>query len=233
MRSPCRPISISSGWMGPTGERSEISISSSSSSSSRRGENRGSRSAAPVAHRTMLCPSGSWLSITPMQPRKRPPTCKVTKTPCRSPKIPSLGMLAGSCDSETANTIAWRAHSKSDRISSSEGHCILRLLAALKHIELSPLLDTVVHPAPEAQKILRRGNQRAHNHEPKQRERQRFQRRMPCAGNQYRHRAHLQHHLGFPENRGFNRESFGGGDIAQAEDREFAADNNHHHPRGD
>src|SRR5215472_16354772 len=116
----------------------------------------------------MASPKVSLGSVTPMQPCKRPCTWRVTKTPCRSPKMPSRGIKSRSLWEETASMIALRANSSAARWSASERHGILRLLAGFQHPQLAALLDAVVHVAPEAQEVLCRRDQGADHHEPEQ-----------------------------------------------------------------
>src|SRR5579863_10632694 len=112
----------------------------------------------------MASPRVSSGSTTPMHPWSFPFTFSVTKTPHRSAQIPSLGILAGRRSWRTASFTANRARSSRDLRSASERDGILRLLARFQHAQFAALLDTVVHLAPEAQEILRRGNQCAGHH---------------------------------------------------------------------
>src|SRR6266851_1166237 len=222
---------MASGAMGSMGESNEISMLSSSSCSGLIGENRGSSIAALVAQRTMASPSGSFASMTPMQPCRRLRTCKVTKTPRRSAKTPSRGNSSGSLRWETASTTAVRASCRAARRSASERDGILGLLASFEHPEPAALLDAVVNVAPEAPEVLGGGNERADDNEPKQDSRQGLERRVPRSDDEYRHGAHLQNHLGLSKGGCFDRKSLGRGDVPQTENGEFPADNDHHHPR--
>src|SRR6266436_539211 len=223
---------MASGAMGSMGESNEISMLSSSSCSGLIGENRGSSSAALAAQRTMASPSGSFASMTPIQPCRRLRTCKVTKTPQRSVKTPSRRNSSGSLRWKTASTTAVRASCRAARWSASERDGILGLLAGFEHAEPAALLDAVVDVAPEAPEVLCGGDERADDNEPKQDSRQRLERRVPRPDDEHGHGAHLQYHLRFSKGGCFDRESLGRSDIAQPENREFPADDDHHHPRG-
>src|SRR2546422_1976925 len=159
---------MASGAMGYMSESNEISMLSSSSCSDLIGANRGSSSAALAAQRTMASPSGSFASMTPIQPCRRLRTCKVTKTPQRSVKTPSRRNSSGSLRWKTASTTAVRASCRAARWSASERDGILGLLTRFEHAEPATLLDAVVHVAPKAPEVLRGGDQRADDHEPKQ-----------------------------------------------------------------
>src|SRR3989441_10660000 len=169
---------MASGAMGSMGESNEISMLSSSSCSDLIGANRGSSSAALAAQRTMACPSGSFASMTPIQPCRRLGTCKVTKTPQRSVKTPSRRNSSGSLRWETASTTAIRASCRAARRSASERDGILGLLAGFEHAEPAPLLDAVVDVAPEAPEVLGGRDQRADDNKPEQNSRQRFEGRV-------------------------------------------------------
>src|SRR5215472_4393679 len=116
--------------------------------------------------------------------------------------------------------------------SSSERDGIVLLLLRLQHTQLASLLDAVVQLVPEAVEILGGGNQRTDDDQPKQNRGQRVQRGMPRAGNQHGDGTNLQHHFRFAQCGGGNYKSFRGSDVAQAENREFAPDDDHHHPAG-
>src|SRR5258707_845265 len=198
------------------------------------GANRESSKAAFAAQRTMASPSGSFASMTPMQPCRRLATWSVTKTPWRSAKTPSLGNASGGLRWDTASTTAVLASCRAARRSASERNDILGLLASFEHPQAAALLDAVVDVAPEAPEILCGGDQRADHYEPKQNLPQQLEPGVTHSGSgdKHRHGANLQNHFGFSKRGGFDGESFGRGDIAQAEDREFPADDDHHHPRG-
>src|SRR6266852_2229174 len=196
------------------------------------GENRGSSSAALVAQRTMASPRGSFASMTPIQPCRRLRTWRLTKTPRRSAKIPSRGNTSGSLRWETASTTAVRASCRAARRSASERDGILGLLAGFEHPEPAALLDAVIDVAPEAPEVLGGGNERADDHEPKQDSRQGLERRVPRSNDEHRHGTHLQNHLGLSKGGCFDRKSLGRSDIPQTENREFPADDDYHHPRG-
>src|SRR6266853_6690026 len=166
---------MASGAMGCMGESNEISILSSSSCSGLTEENRGSSIAALVAQRTMASPSGSFASMTPMQPCRRLRTCRVTKTPRRSAKTPSRGNASGSLRWETASTMAVRARCRAARRSASERDGILGLLAGFEHAEPAALLDAIVDMAPKAPEILGCGDERADDNQPEQDARQRLE----------------------------------------------------------
>src|SRR5713226_5840065 len=221
---------MASGAMGSIGESNEISMLSPSSCSDLMGVNRGSSSAALAAQRTMAAPSGSFASITPIQPCRRLRTCKVTKTPQRCAKTPSRGNTSGSLCWETAATTAVRASCRAAHRSASERDGILGLLAGFEHAESAALLDAVIYMAPEAPEILGSGHERADNNEPEQDSRHGLEPQVPPPDDEYRHGAHLQNHLRLSQGGCFDRESFGRGDIPQTEHREFPADNDHHHP---
>src|SRR5713226_3991245 len=159
---------MASGAMGSMGESNEISMLSSSICSGFMGENRGSSSAALAAQRTMASPSGSFASMTPIQPCRRLRTCRVTKTPRRSAKTPSQGNASGSLRWETALTTAVRARCRAARRSASERDGILGLLAGFEHTEPAALLDAVIDMAPEAPEVLCSGDERADDYEPKE-----------------------------------------------------------------
>src|SRR4029077_15685421 len=108
----------------------------------------------------------------------------VTKTPRRSAKIPSTGIFSGTDPRATASTTAWRARPSNARLSASERNGILGLLTGFHQTQLPALLDAVVHVAPEAKKILRGGNQRAHDDQPQEQQSDRLQRRMSRARDQ-------------------------------------------------
>src|SRR5690242_13671096 len=122
--------------------------------------------------------------------------------------------------------MAVRANCMAARRSASERDGILGLLAGFKHAKAAPLLDAVVDVAPEAQEILSGGDQRADNDEPKQNLAQQLEPGLSYAssGDEYRDGAYLQNHFSFAKCGGFDRESLGGSDIAQAKNREFPAD---------
>src|SRR5712664_3983021 len=223
---------MASGAMGSIGESNEISMLSSSSCSGFIGAKRGSSSAALAAQRTMASPSGSFASMTPIQPCRRLRTCKVTKTPRRSAKAPSRGNVSGSLRWETASPTAVRASCRAARRSASERDGILGLLAGFEHAEPAALLDAVVDMAPKAPEILGGGDERADDNEPEQDARQRLEPQVPPPDDEYGHSAHLQHHLRLSQGRCFDGESFSRGDIPQAENSEFPADDDHYHPRG-
>src|SRR5713101_4367981 len=215
-------------------ESNEISMLSSTNWSVLMGANRGSSRAALAAQRIIASPRGSFASITPIQPCRRLRTWRVTKTPRRSAKIPSRGNTSGSLWWAMASTTAVRASCRAARRSASERNGILGLLAGFEHPEPAALLDTVIDVAPEAPEVLGGGDQSADDHEPKQDLPQQLQPRVPhsSSGDEYRHGAHLQDHLSLAKGRGFDGESLGRGNIPQAENREFPADDDHHHPRG-
>src|SRR5580700_1124177 len=194
--------------MGAGGESSEISISRSRRSSARRGANLGSCNAASAAQCAMLSPSISFPSTTPMHPCRRCRRRSVTKTPERSAKTPSIGTFSGRCPSVTASTTTCRANRSNSCRSALERDGILGLLAAFEYSQLSALLDAIVKVPPEAQEILGRRNQGAHDHQPKQEQSERLERWMPGAGDQYRDGAYLQYHLSFADQGGRNRETF-------------------------
>src|SRR5277367_592797 len=165
---------MSSGRIGSSSDKTEISIWSSASSSERRGENRGSFEAALAAQCATDSPSGSNASTTPMQPRRRLRVCSVMKTPRFSANIPPCGTSPGSFWRETAATIARRANSSRARRSVSERDGILGLFVALHHAQLATLFDAIVELAPKLEKVLRRGHECADHHQPQKKKRQRF-----------------------------------------------------------
>src|SRR6267143_678711 len=179
----------------------------------------------------MASPKGSFASMTPIQPCRRLRTWRVTKTLRRSAKIPSRGNTSGSLRWAMASTTAVRASCRAARRSASERNGILGLLAGFEHAEPAAFLDAVVDVAPEAPEVLSGGDERANHNEPKQDLRQRFQRRVPGRNDEYRNRPHLQKHLRLSKRGCFDRESLGRGDIPKTENREFSADDDHHHPR--
>src|SRR3982074_1895650 len=122
------------------------------------GVNRGSSTAALAAQRTIASPKGSFASMTPIQPCRRLSTCRVTKTPRRSAKIPSRGNRSGSLRWETASITAVRASCRAARWSASERDGILGLLAGFEHPEPTTLLDAVVDVAPETAEVLGGGH---------------------------------------------------------------------------
>src|SRR6266446_7968052 len=224
---------MASGAMGSIGESNEISMLSSSSRSGFMGTKRGSSSAALAAQRTMASPSGSFASMTPIQPCRRLRTCKVTKTPRRSAKIPSRGNTSGSLRWAMASTTAVRASCRAARRSASERNGILGLLAGFEHAEPASLLDAVVDMAPEAPEVLCGGDERADAHQPKQDSRECLERRVASSNDEHGHGAHLQNHLRLSKGGRLDGESFSRSDIPQAENREFPADDDHYHPGGD
>src|SRR5690242_17506456 len=139
-------------------------------------------------------------------------------------------MTSGILRCRTASRIASRANSSKARRSASERHGILRLLACFEHAQPAALLDAVVHLAPKTQEILGGGDQGADDHEPKEYRRQRLHGWMPCSQDHNGNGADLEDHLGLTESRGFDGEALGGGNVAQPQDGEFAANDNYHHP---
>src|SRR5215469_1109605 len=211
-------------------DSSDTSISSSFSSSARIFGNRWSSSAALAAHRTMLWPSVSLPSITPIQPCSRPATCKVTNTPHRRSSVSVRGISRTGRFRQTASSTAWRASSRMALRSASERHGILRFFLRLHHPQFMALLDSVVQLIPESVKILRRGNHGADHHQPQQQQTQFLHPFVASPRNQYRRGAHLQHHLGLPERRCRDRESFRRRNVSQPENHQFPPDDYHHHP---
>src|SRR5437870_4733056 len=140
--------------------------------------------------------------------------------------------MSGSLRWETASTTAVRANCRAARWSASERDGILGLLAGFEHAEPAALLDAVVDVAPEAPEILGGGDDRADNHEPEQNSRQRLERRVPRADDEYRHGANLQNHFRFSKGGRFDGEPFRRSDIPQAEHRKLAANDDYYHPRG-
>src|SRR5712692_443379 len=195
------------------------------------GANRGSSRAALAAQRTMASPSGSFASMTPIQPCRRLRTWRVTKAARRSAKIPSRRNTSGSLRWETASTTAVRANCSAARRSASERDGILGLLAGCEHAEPAALLDAVVDVAPKAPEVLCGGDERADDDEPEQDSRKRLERRVPRTDDEHGHGAHLQNHLRLSKGGCFDRESLGRSNIPQTENREFPADDDHHHPR--
>src|SRR5439155_24313478 len=152
------------------------------------------------------------------------------KTPRRSAKTPSRGNMSGSLRWETASTTAVRANCRAARWSASERDGILGLLAGFEHAEPAALLDAVVDVAPKAPEVLRGGDQRADDNEPEQNSRQGLERRVARSDDEHRHGAHLQNHLRLAKGGSFDCESLRRRDIAQAENCEFPADDDDHHP---
>src|SRR6202007_2631252 len=185
----------------------------------------------------MLCGSGSRGSITPIQPRSFPCTSSVTNTPWLNEKEAGSDACQPSGLSSSALTIADRASANMARRSSAE-NCwsgrddILGLRACFHHAQFSALRDTAVELAPEPEKILRRGNQSAGDHQPQQYVSERLQRSIARTGDKHGYRQYLQNHFCFSESRSGNGEAFGGSDVAQTEHRKFESDDNHYHPRG-
>src|SRR5262252_2953650 len=126
-----------------------------------------------------------------------------------------------------------RAATMADRARASRASCsprenshsgrddILGFGAGFHHAQSFPLLDTVVELAPEAEKILRGGDQGARYHQPEENLRYWLEVRPAGAGDQHRHGTNLQNHFGLAESRGGNRESFGGRDVAQSQNGEL------------
>src|SRR6266480_7360989 len=128
-------------------------------------------------------------------------------------------MTSGSVRCRTAPRIASRASASMARWSPSERHGILRLLAGFEQAQLAALFDAVVHVAPEAQEILRGGNQSANHHEPEQEEPQGVHGGMPRSHDHNRHGTNLQDHLCLTEGRSRNGETLCRSNISQAENR--------------
>src|SRR5712692_7642973 len=194
------------------------------------GANRGSSRAALAAQRTMASPSGSFASMTPIQPCRRLRTWRVTKAARRSAKIPSRRNSSGSLRWETASTTAVRANCRAARRSASERDGILGLFTGFEHPKPAALLDAVVDVAPKAPEVLGGGDERANDHEPEQDSRKGLERGVPRSDDENRHGAHLQNHFCLAKCGGLDGESLSRCDIPQSENGEFPADNNHHHP---
>src|SRR4029077_9799111 len=141
-------------------------------------------------------------------------------------------MSANTWPRETASVTAWSTKRSKFWRSPSERDGISRFLAGFQHAQFAALLDAVVDMAPEAQKILRGGHQRADHHQPEQKEGQEIQRGMPRSSDEHSYGAYLENHLGLAEHGRFDGEAFGGGDVAQAKHGEFASDDDDHHPGG-
>src|SRR5690242_11190201 len=139
-------------------------------------------------------------------------------------------MISGSLRRKTASRIALRASSSAARWSASERHCILRLLASFEHAQLAALLDAIVHVAPETHEILSGRNQGADHHEPEKNEPKKLKRGMPRCYDNSCHSTDLQDHLGLTESGCFDCETLCRRDVPKPEDREFAPDDDDHHP---
>src|SRR5215472_15156223 len=134
----------------------------------------------------------------PMHPRNLSPMCKVTNTPQRSAKTPWAAAV-GRFPLVTISTIADRASCRRATRSASRSESILGLLPRFHHVQFPALLDAVVQLAPEAPKVLRRGSDRANDHQPQKKQRQSLERGMARRDDQHRHARNLEHHLRFAE----------------------------------
>src|ERR1700704_4531546 len=105
--------------------------------------------------------------------------------------MPSVGIASNTWGRGTASVIAQRAKRSRDCRSVSERDRISGFFAGFEHAQFAALLDAVVDMAPETEKILRGGDQRADNHEPEQEQRQRVKRGTPRSCDQYSHSANL------------------------------------------
>src|SRR5579885_1863318 len=185
----------------------------------------------------MLWPKGSVASTTPMQPRNLPATCSVTKTPHLRIKTSSCGAglkaereTALPTDSRAYCRSLWRSSAEVESLGGNGILCFFRgRFHRLGHAQFSARLDPIVELAPEPQKILCGGNQRADYHQPPQYQSQRLERRMARSTDQHRDRANLQNHLRFAKRGGRDRQSLGRSNVAQTQHCKPPADNNYHH----
>src|SRR5258706_1358070 len=105
--------------------------------------------------------------------------------------MPSVGIASNTWPWDTASVIAKRAKRSRDCRSVSERDRISSFFAGFEHAQLAALLDAIVDLAPETEKVLRGGAQRADNHEPEQEQRQRIEGGTPRSRDQHSHGANL------------------------------------------
>src|SRR6266404_8485028 len=105
--------------------------------------------------------------------------------------MPSVGIASNTWPWDTTSVIAKRAKRSRDCRSVSERDCISGFFAGFEHAQFAALLDAVVDMAPETEKVLCGGDQRADNHQPEQEQSQRVKRGTPRSCDQHSHSANL------------------------------------------